>query len=43
VGEVEENMQKNRSHEVIPYDRNRVSMKTFYINKLQIDYIQYPF
>ncbi|KAM8708791.1 hypothetical protein ACLKA7_015717 [Drosophila subpalustris] len=24
VGEVEENMQKNRSHEVIPYDRNRV-------------------
>ncbi|XP_062132000.1 tyrosine-protein phosphatase 69D isoform X1 [Drosophila sulfurigaster albostrigata] len=24
VGEVEENMQKNRSHEIIPYDRNRV-------------------
>lgn len=24
VGEVEENMLKNRSHEIIPYDRNRV-------------------
>lgn len=31
VGEVEENMSKNRSNEIIPYDRNRVSSIYIYL------------